>query len=101
MEPRHQRRLALEGALADELPEVELGDVGGAEPEIDPGEDVSRVVADDRGAHPRAGEAAGEGVEVARALLPAREHRTYPVVVRMPSREQRHPPKGRVRGSET
>ena len=91
VEEGHERGLALEGALADELAEVELGHVDRAEAEIDAREDVARVVADDAGRVAGAREALGKRVEVAGALLPAREHRADAVVVRVAPREQRDP----------
>ena len=92
-----QRRLALERALPHELAEVELGDVDQAEAEVDAREDVARVVADDAGAPAGPGEARRERVEVAGALLPAREHRADAVVVGVAARQERDPRRERAR----
>ena len=90
-EKREQRRLALEGAFASEGGQIEARDLGAGEAEIDATEDVAGVVAGDRGGVAGVGEARGERVEVAGALLVAREHGADAVVLRVATGEECRP----------
>src|SRR4051794_35947634 len=97
VEHRQEGRLALEDLLPNHLSKIERRRVDASEAEIDATENIARVVAHDAGRVAGVREPRRERVEVLRALLPGRKHRSYAVMMRMPAGEDRHPRRKRPR----
>ena len=83
--------LSAAAALEGVAPAVISRRIDALEAEVDPSEDVARVVAHDARRVSGLREASRQRIEVLRALLPRREHRPDAVMMRMASGQDRHP----------